>query len=127
MKTGKIQDAAANAASSSPFVNRGVVSSSEPNTSSIWIENPYSYSIHYGLSGKSFTVEPRHVRWHSAANSVGFTIEFDSKFEKGYQKKHYRVPAGSRTTFVEVENGLDLHWKTRQEDQFQLESQRTLE
>lgn len=92
------------------FVARdvGVPVASQGVAQSIWIENPYSYPIHYSLNGSSFSVESRQTRWHKHEDSQ-FSIEFDSRFEKGYQKRAYRLHSGSRNYFREVENGLDLY------------------
>jgi hypothetical protein len=78
-----------------------------PNT--VWIENPYSYTVHYSLNGRSFSVAPRNTRWHRERQNPRFNIEFDSSFEKGYQRRGYRLRPGSRNYFKEVGNGLDLY------------------
>ncbi len=75
----------------------------------VWIENPHSYPIQYRLNGKNFMVEPRQLLSHLSNYSTGSTIEFDASLEKGDQRKGYRLLAGSRNYFTQVENGLDLH------------------
>lgn len=87
---------------------RNLGSEHKQTNNTIWIENPYLYSIHYSLNNQSFSLKARHTRWHKEAEKRNFRIEFDSSFDKGYQRQGYRLRPGSRNYFKEVQNGLDL-------------------
>jgi len=85
-----------------------------PSTSSsreykIWIENPTSNRIHYKINGSKFYVDKGRSRWHSRKGNSSFNVEFDSSFSSGYQRRGYRLTAGSRNYFKKVGNGLDLY------------------
>ncbi|MEW4530198.1 CHAT domain-containing protein [Maioricimonas sp. JC845] len=96
-----------------------------PNDCRVWIQNPYGYAISYELNGERFTVKSRHTRWHTSNAATGFTVEYDWSFEKGYQRKAFRLFSGSRNYFVETNNGLDLLRRARQEGISPIENARS--
>jgi len=77
-------------------------------THTVSVENPYTFTIHYSVNGKSFAVGPHQTRWHEGNQNQPFRVEFDAAFKKGYQRRGYRLRNGSRNYFKRDGNGLDL-------------------